>query len=44
MPGRMRDMKKKIVSTKILISYTVLFEILKAKDDYLDTTMIMHQK
>ena len=37
-PGRMRDMSKKVFKRKLI---SVLFEILKDKDDYLDATMIV---
>ena len=36
-PGRMRDMSKKVFKRKLI---SVLFGILKDKDDYLDATMI----
>ena len=36
-PGRMRDTSKKVFKRKLI---SVLFEILKDKDDYLDATMI----
>ena len=39
-PGRMRDMSKKVFKRKLI---SVLFEILKDKDDYLDATM-KHKK
>ena len=39
-PGRMRDMSKKVFKRKLI---SVLFEILKDKDDYLDTTMITRE-
>ena len=35
-PGRMRDMSKKVFKRKLI---SVLFEILKDEDDYLDATM-----
>ena len=35
--GRMRDMSKKVFKRKLI---SVLFEILKGKDDYLGATMI----
>ena len=35
-PGRMRDTSKKVFKRKLI---SVLFEILKDKDDYLDATM-----
>ena len=35
-PGRMRDMSKKVFKRKLI---SVLFEILKDKDDYLNATM-----
>ena len=37
---RMRDMSKKVFKRKLI---SVLFEILKAKDDYLDATMITRE-
>ena len=37
-PGRMRDMSKKVFKRKLI---SVLFEILKDKDDYLDVAMII---
>ena len=39
-PGRMRDMSKKVFKRKLI---SVLFEILKDKDDYLDATMITRE-
>ena len=39
-PGRMRDMSKKVFKRKLI---SVLFEILKDKDDYLDATMITQE-
>ena len=36
-PGRMRDMSKKVFKRTLI---SVLFEILRDKDDYLDETMI----
>ena len=39
-PGRMRDMSKKVFKRKLI---SVLFGILKDKDDYLDTTMITRE-
>ena len=36
-PGRMRDMSKKVFKRELI---SVLFEILKDKGDYLDATMI----
>ena len=36
-PGKMRDMSKKVFKRKLI---SVLFGILKDKDDYLDATMI----
>ena len=39
-PGRMRDMSKKVFKRKLI---SVLFEILKAKDDYLDASMITRE-
>ena len=39
-PGRMRDMTKKVFRRKLI---SVLFEILKDKDDYLDATMITQE-
>ena len=35
--GKMRDMSKKVFKRKLI---SVLFEILKDRDDYLDATMI----
>ena len=37
---RMRDMSKKVFKRKLI---SVLFEILKAKDDYLDASMITRE-
>ena len=37
---RMKDMSKKVFKRKLI---SVLFEILKAKDDYLDATMITRE-
>ena len=37
-PGRMRDMSKKVFKRKLI---SVLFELLKDKDDYLDATMMI---
>ena len=37
---RMRDMSKKVLKRKLI---SLLFEILKAKDDYLDATMITRE-
>ena len=39
-PSRMRDMSKKVFKRKLI---SVLFEILKDKDDYLDATMITRE-
>ena len=39
-PGRMRDMSKKVFKQKLI---SVLFEILKDKDDYLDAAMITQE-
>ena len=41
-PGRMRDMSKKMWVFKRKL-FSVLFEILKDKDDYLDATMITRE-
>ena len=38
--GRMRDMSKKVFKRRLI---SVLFEILKDKDDYLDATMITRE-
>ena len=38
--GRMRDMSKKVSKRKLI---SVLFEILREKDDYLDATMITQE-
>ena len=38
--GRMRDMSKKVLKRKLI---SVLFEILKGKDDYLGATMITRE-
>ena len=38
--GRMRDMSKKVFKRKLI---SVLFEILKGKDDYLGATMITRE-
>ena len=39
-PVRMRHMSKKVFKRKLI---SVLFEILKDKDDYLDATMITRE-
>ena len=39
-PGRMRDMSKKAFNRKLI---SMLFEILKDKDDDLDATMITQE-
>ena len=39
-PGRMRDMSKKVFKRKLI---SVLFGILKDKHDYLDATMITRE-
>ena len=39
-PGRMRGMSKKVFKRKLI---SVLFGILKDKDDYLDATMITQE-
>ena len=39
-PVRMRDLSKKVFKRKLI---SVLFEILKDKDDYLDATMITRE-
>ena len=39
-PGRMRNMSKKVFKRKLI---SVLFEILKDRDDYLDATMITQE-
>ena len=39
-PGRMRDMSKKVFKRKLI---SVLFGILKDNDDYLDATMITRE-
>ena len=39
-PGRMRDMSKKVFNRKLI---SVLFGILKDNDDYLDATMITRE-
>ena len=39
-PGRMRDMSKKVFKRKVI---SVLFEILKDKDNYLDAAMITQE-
>ena len=39
-PGRMRDMTKKVFKRKLI---SVLFEIWKDTDDYLDATMITRE-
>ena len=39
-PGRMRDMSKKVFKRKLI---SVPFGILKDKDDYLDATMITRE-
>ena len=37
-PGRMRDMSKNMFKRKLI---SVLFELLRDKDDYLDATMVI---
>ena len=39
-PGKMRYMSKKVLKRKLI---SVLFEILKDRDDYLDATMITQE-
>ena len=39
-PGRMTDMSKKVFKRKLI---SVVFEILKDKDNYLDATMITRE-
>ena len=39
-PGRMRDTSKKVSKRKLI---SVLFKMLKDKDDYLDATMITQE-